>query len=226
MPLQRAGIAATAACAAVFSAFFAAGSSAQSGSTSPGAPAGASFDELYRLGHQTAAGVETLTASFTETTTSSLLARPLVSQGTLAVERPSRVVLRFNDPEPRVIVIDGDRMTTVWPSRSLHQVSNVASLQNRIQKYLASGSSAELRSQFEIRLLDGGERPGNYEVTLIPKRRQIRETLTRLELWVQRRSFLLTAIRMTFAAGETKTMTFEDVALNVILPPGTFTVDR
>jgi outer membrane lipoprotein-sorting protein len=224
MRLQRVASASIAALAALlFSTLLPAGSLAQSGSPSTGA----SFDELYRRGYQTAVGVKTLTARFTETTTSSLLTRPLVTRGTLAVERPSRVVLRFSDPEPRVIVIDGDRMTTTWPSRNLHQVSNVASSQKRIQKYLATDSTAELRSQFEINLRDGGgERPGNYEITLIPKRRQIRDTLTRLELWVERTSFLLSAIRMTFATGDTKTMAFEDVGLNVTLAPGTFTVDR
>jgi outer membrane lipoprotein-sorting protein len=149
-----------------------------------------------------------------------------VAHGTLAVERPSRVVLRFTDPEPRVIVIDGDRMTTRWPSRNLHQVSNVASSQNRIQKYLASDSSAELRSQFEIELRDRGPRSGDYEIALVPKRKQVRETLARLDLWVGRTSYLLNSIRMTFATGDTKTMTFDDVGLNVALAPGTFAVER
>jgi outer membrane lipoprotein-sorting protein len=227
MRLQRVASASiTAYAALVLGAFLPAASLAQSRSASSGTSTGASFDELYRRGYQTSVGVKTLTARFTETTTSSLLARPLVAHGTLAVERPSRVVLRFSDPEQRVIVIDGDRMTTVWPSRSLHQVSNVASSQNRIQKYLASDSPEELRRQFQIEVRDGGERQGNYEITLIPKRRQIRDTLTRLELWVERTSFLLSAIRMTFATGDTKTMAFEDVGLNVTLAPGTFTVDR
>ncbi len=208
------------------SAFFPAAPSTQSGSPSPARQARESFDELYRKGHQTAAGIKTLTATFTETTTSSLLTRPLVTRGTLAVERPSRVAMRFTSPESRLILIDGDRMTTVWPSRDLHQVSNVAATQERIQKYLATDSPAELRRQFDITFIDGGERPGNYEIALVPKRRQVRDTLTRLDLWVERSSFLLSAIRMTFATGETKTMAFEDVMLNVPLEPGTFSIDR
>jgi hypothetical protein len=31
---------------------------------------------------------------------------------------------------------------------------------------------------------------------------------------------------MTFASGDTKTMAFEDVGLNVPLAPGTFTINR
>lgn len=202
-----------------------AGSSAQSG-PSPSTSTNESFDALYRHGHQTSAGIKTLTARFTETTTSSLLTRPLVARGTLAVERPSRVVLRYADPEQRVVLIDGDRMTMSWPSRKIRQVSNVSSAQDRIQKYLASESAAELRRQFEIELRDQRERPETYEVGLIPKRKQIRETTTRLDLWIDRSAFLLSSIRMTFANGDTKTMAFEDVALNVVLDPQTFSLDR
>ena len=201
-----------------------AASSAQSSSS--GASPRESFDELYRRGHQTGAGIQTLTARFTETTTSSLLTRPLVARGTLAAQRPSRVVLRFTDPDERVVLIEGDRMTMSWPSRNLRQVSNISSAQGRVQKYLANDSATELRRQFDIELRNPGERPGTYEVVLIPKRKQIRDTVTRLDLWVEPASFLLSAIRMTFASGDTKTMVFEDIAPNVALEPDTFSVDR
>jgi len=197
-----------------------------SGLSAQATPPGESFDELFQRGRQTVGGVKTLTARFTETTTSVLLTRPLVAHGTLAVERPSRVVLRFTEPDQRVVLIDGDRMTTVWPSRNLRQTSNIASSQARIQKYLATESAAELRKQFGITHRDSDERRGALEVTLLPKRSQIRDTLPRLDLWVDKTSFLLTAIRLNFATGDTKTMTFEDVALNVPLKPETFSIDH
>jgi outer membrane lipoprotein-sorting protein len=206
--------------------FLAVAFAAQSGSPTSSTPTRESFDELYRRGHKAVFGVMTLTARFTETTTSSLLTRPLVAHGTLAVQRPSRVVLRFTVPEERVIVIDGGAMTTTWPSRNLRQMTNVASSQNRIQKYLASDSSAELRRQFDISRREESERPGTYEFTLVPKRKQIQDTLARLDLWVEQSSFLLSAIRMTFANGDTKTMSFEDVVPNAALVPGTFSVNR
>jgi len=184
-----------------------------------------SFDDLYRRGHQTSAGIQTLTATFTETSTSSLLARPLVARGTLAVQRPARVAMRFIDPEQRVIVIDGDRMTTSWPARKLREVSNISSAQGRVQKYIAADSPAELRKQFDAELRDQSERPRTFEVTLLPKRKQIRDTMTRLDLWIGSSSFLLDGIRMTFANGDTKTIVFEDVVLNPALDAKAFAID-
>ena len=62
-----------------------------------------SFDELYARGQKVNAAIKTLTARFTETTTSSLLTKPII--GTRPAVRsngPSRVVLRYTDPDARV----------------------------------------------------------------------------------------------------------------------------
>jgi outer membrane lipoprotein-sorting protein len=185
-----------------------------------------SFDELYLRGQRANAAIKTLTARFTETSTSSLLTRPLVSRGRLAVERPARVVLRYSDPEQRVVLIDGNAMTMSWPSHNLRQTTDIRMAQGRIQKYFVNGSAAELRSQFEIEQDDGSDRPGTFHLTMVPKRKQIRETIVRLDLWVLRSTLLLDAMRMTFASGDTKMMTFDEVAPNATLEQGTFSIDR
>ena len=64
----------------------------------PAPPAPDLFDEIYARGRGIETSLKTVTARFTETTTSSLLSRPLVAQGTLAVERPSKIVLRYSEP--------------------------------------------------------------------------------------------------------------------------------
>jgi outer membrane lipoprotein-sorting protein len=181
------------------------------------------FDDLYQRGQRANAAIKTLTAHFTETTSSSLLTRPLVAHGTLAVERPSRVVLHYTDPELRAVLIDADRMTMSWPGRHIEQVTDIGAAQGRVQKYFVNGSAADLRRQFDIQTHDA---PGKVQVTMVPKRKQIRETLTRLDLWVDRSSLLLTAMQMTFANGDTKLMTFENVVPNAAIGPGTFALGR
>jgi outer membrane lipoprotein-sorting protein len=186
-----------------------------------------SFDELYARGQKANAAIKTLTARFTETTTSSLLTKPIVARGRLAVERPSRVVMRYVDPDARVVLIDGNKMTMSWPARNVTQVTDIGAAQGRVQKYFVNGTAAELRSQFEI---DDhgmtGDRPDLYFVTMVPKRKQIRASLAQLDLWVNRSSLLLSAMKMTFANGDTKTMAFEDVVPNATLEPGSFTLAR
>jgi outer membrane lipoprotein-sorting protein len=185
-------------------------------------PESSAFDELYERGQRANGGLKTLTARFTETTTSPLLTRPLVAHGTLAVQRPSTVVLRYDAPEARTVLIDDTRLLLSWPGRNIHRTQSIGRMQSRIQKYFVDGDPDELRKSFDITVTDAEERAGADHVVLVPKRKQIREGLTLLDLWIDRSSLLLSSMRMTFAGGETKLMTLEDVVPNAAIAPGTF----
>jgi outer membrane lipoprotein-sorting protein len=182
-----------------------------------------SFDQLHEQGQRRHAGMKTLTARFTETTTSALLARPLVARGTVLVERPSRVALRYSEPDTRIIVIDDKKLTSSWPTpRTL----DIATAMGRVQKQFIDGSAADLRREFDIDDTKALDTPGSYHVTMTPKRKQIRDAVAKLDLWVDHESLLLKTMRMTFPGGETKTMTFDDVVPNAPLPPGAFVLAR
>jgi outer membrane lipoprotein-sorting protein len=182
-----------------------------------------SFDEMYEQGQRRNAAMKTLTARFTETTTSALLVKPLVARGMVLVERPSRVALRYSEPDARVIVISDKTLTSSWPTA---RTLDIATTMGRVQKQFIDGSAADLRREFDIDDTRHSDTPGSYYVTMTPKRRQIRETMTKLDLWVDRESLLLETMRMTFAGGGTKTMTFEDVVPNALIPPGMFVMPR
>ena len=182
------------------------------------------FDELHARGQKQNAGLKTLTASFVETSTSPLLTRPVIARGTAIVERPGRVALRYTDPDARVVLIDGDRMTMFWPAASIRSVKDVGASQRRIQKYFVDSSPDELRSHFQVSAREADDPPGTFLITMVPKRKQILEGMTRLELWLDRTSLLLSSMRMTFPGGDTKLMTFTDVKPNAPIDPAWFTI--
>jgi outer membrane lipoprotein-sorting protein len=183
------------------------------------------FDEIYARGRGTETSLKTVTAHFTETTTSSLLSRPLVAQGTLAVERPSKVVLRYSTPELRTVLIDRGTLTLVWPSRAVRRQTDIASAQQRIDKYFLDKSPDELRRNFEITATDADDRAGTWRVTMVPRRKQIQQGISRLELWIDRTSVLLTAMRMTFPNADTKLMEFDTVVVNGPVDPKMFVTE-
>ena len=176
------------------------------------------FDELYRRGQQQNGNLRTFTAAFTETTTSTLLTRPLTARGTVIVERPGRVALQYTAPDERLVLIDGDRMTLSWPSRGLKQTKDIGAAQRRVQKYFVNSSPDELRGHFDVTAREAGDRPG-YLVTLVPKRKQIKEGLTRLELWIDPQTLLLSAMSMAFPNGDTKLMSYTEVTPNAAVDP-------
>jgi outer membrane lipoprotein-sorting protein len=189
-------------------------------------PARDLFDEIYARGRGIESSLETVTARFTETTTSSLLSRPLVAQGTLAVVRPSKIVLRYSDPEPRTVLIDQNRLTLVWPTRAVRQQTDIGAAQRRIEKYFLDKTPDELRRNFSIAATEADDRAGTWRVTMVPTRKQIQQGLTRLELWIDRTSMLLAAMRMTFPNADTKLMVFENVVVNGRVDPKVFSVEK
>jgi hypothetical protein len=60
---------------------------------------------------------------------------------------------------------------------------------------------------------------------MVPRRKQIQEGLSQLDLWVARTSLLLSAMRMTFPNADTKLMVFDDVVVNGPVDPKLFSID-
>jgi outer membrane lipoprotein-sorting protein len=132
------------------------------------------------------------------------------------------VALRYVEPDERLVLIDGDRMTIAWPSRGVRQTRDIGAAQKRVQKYFVDSSPGELRSHFEIAARERGGRGGGYVVALVPKRKQIREGLSRLELGIDAATLLLDSMDLTFPNGDVKRLTFTDVRPNAPIDPALF----
>ena len=185
-------------------------------------PAADLFDEIYERGRVVDASWKTLTASFVETSTSSLLAHPLVATGTLAVARPDRILMDYTEPDRRTVVINGNTLTLTWSARRIRTASDISATQRRIQKYFVSKTPQELRRHFSISARIAPERPGTWYLLLVPTEKRIQEGVTAIDLWVDRQSMLLAAMAMTFTNGDRKLLEFSDVRINPPLAPTIF----
>jgi outer membrane lipoprotein-sorting protein len=186
-----------------------------------------SFDAIYKRGQRLNADLRTLTAHFTETTTSNLLTRPLVASGTIAVERPSRVVLHYLEPDRRDVLIEGDLLTISWPARHIREVTNIATTNRRLQKYFVNSPPEKLRELFTITMHTGAEHwPHTYQITMVPTRKQIQEGLSKLDLWIDDTSMLLSEMQMTFPSGDTKLLRLDSIVINQPVDPSAFVAAR
>jgi outer membrane lipoprotein-sorting protein len=183
------------------------------------------FDDIYARSHGVEASIRTVTARFTEESTSSLLSSPVVSRGNLAVIRPDRVVMRYSDPAGRILLIDGDQLTLVWPSRGVRDRSDIGEARRRIDKYFVDKSPNELRRSFTIAAKIAPDHTNTWEVGMTPTRSQIRQGLTELTLRIDQSSLMLRTLRMQFPTGDTKTLTFDDVVVNGPVDQRMFTIE-
>lgn len=184
------------------------------------------FDQLFDRTLAKRQSIQSIRARFTETTVSSLLARPLVSHGIVVAAPPARVLMTYTDPERRIVLIDRKSLTVTWPDRGQRETIDIAQMQKRIDQYFTQATVAQLRGMFEIRAAADGVLRDTDRVDMVPKRKQIRQGLERLELWIDRETLMLAQMRMVLADGDTKTIRLEDVAVNVPITDDTFRVPR
>ena len=181
------------------------------------------FTEIYKRGSAKQKVMKTLRGRFVETTTSTLLTKPIVARGTVIAAAPSRVRMTYAEPEAKTLTMDGKTLTIVWAGRNERQQINVTDIQKRIDQYFTTASVKDLQSMFEIAARPDATMRDHDLVEMTPKRKQISQGLARLEIWIDRTSDLLTQMRMTFPSGVQKTIALDDLEINVPVTDAMFT---
>ena len=182
------------------------------------------FAELFERGRVKQQSMKSIRATFTETTTSSLLVKPIVARGTIIAAPPARVLMTYIEPEPKVLTIDAGTLTVLWPRRAEQEHIDIRETEKRIDQYFTNAGIDDLRKLFDITAQEDATIRRAYRIEMTPKRKQIKQGLEQLALWIDRDSDMLVQLRMAFPAGDRKTIALEDVTLNVPIPSDTFQV--
>lgn len=180
--------------------------------------------DLFRRGRAAQASTNSVAASFVETTTSSLLREPLVARGTLIAAKPLRVLMTYTSPTAKTIRLDETKLIVAWPGRSDREEVDIADMQRRVQKYFVDASENELRKSFEITLSSDRALDDAYRLDMIPKRKQIRDGLVALRIWIDRTRLVMVKMVMEYPGGDSRTLELHDIQLNVPITDRTFTL--
>jgi outer membrane lipoprotein-sorting protein len=184
------------------------------------------FTELHERAREVERNLVTLRADFVETTESDLLVEPVIESGKMIAARPIRVLLRYEKPEKRLLLIDGDQLLMVWPERARSERMPIAKIQQTVDKYFYQASEKELRGQFDIHVTLDPELPGTSLIEMIAKRKQIQKGLERLELWVEDRTLYMVKMRLVYPGGAgSKTIELSNLLANVPVEDEEFRVE-
>lgn len=180
------------------------------------------FDEIHARVKAVDATRHSIRARFTQTTLSSLLVKPAVSKGTVLAEKPSQLLMTYTSPERKTIVMDGTRVV-VKPERGPVEQTDVTEIMKKVNHYFVNATPAELRKSFTVRAFEDPEmKPAAWQIDLVPRRKQIKQGLEHLQVWITKEPIQLAQIRMTFPGGDSDTITIEDAQVNVPIPPHAF----
>lgn len=190
-------------------------------SAAPAAAGGVHGTEIERLLRQIAGAqkrVDTLEASFRQEKTSGLLAAPEVSLGTFVFSRPNRAVWRYEKPKAIEMLVSDGWLTTWYPELNRAERVEVKRYEERIFRYLGAtaGAIADLDSYFEFRLVNVKAEP-YYTLILTPKNERVASRVRRMEVRVDRASYLTTALDYTEGDGDRTRYEFSDIRVNAPL---------
>jgi outer membrane lipoprotein-sorting protein len=184
----------------------------------PAAMAAVRGTEIERILQQVGAAqkkIDTLEASFKQEKTSGLLAAPETSTGTFVFSRPNRAVWRYESPAPIEMLVRDGWLTTWYPELGRAERIEVKRYEERIFRYLGAtaGAIADLDAYFDFRLENVKAKP-YYTLILTPKSERVARRVRRIEVRVDRQSYLTTALDYTEGDGDRTRYEFTDIRVN------------
>lgn len=171
--------------------------------------------------------IRTLRARIVETRELAVLEKPEVLRGTLYFSRPGRVRWEYDWPERRVYVLADGELRGLIPSQKRAERLDISRRQDRIERMLALGQSAEdLRREFRIdRVEQDTTDAAADELRLVPRSRRVRRRVQELRLWVDRETGLLDRIRVVTGGGDIVTLEITEIEVNPELSASLFRLE-
>lgn len=184
------------------------------------------LDALFaRVKHQQSQ-LRSLEAEFVQHKTSELFVNQEEARGTFSFLAPDRVRWEFTEPNPMVVVIDEERMTTWYQDMGEVDVMRVGQYSEKVFKYMgASGSLDTLLDYFQVRVTfpEDGSEP--YRMTLDPRYPRIAKRIEVMDLWIDREHYVPVRLRYVEPDGDSTEYRFRDVRVNPEISPERFELD-
>ena len=193
----------------------------------PAAPAPAQggrqdANETLRRVEQTAAGIRTLEADFTQSLRVPLLNTNQTSAGKLYQRKPDRFLMRFTQPAGDVMVADGRYFWIYYPSSDRTQVVRTSIAEG--------GEQADFQKQFLsnatdrfVATLNGEEAVAGrqtWALTLVPKRESPYKVI---RIWVDREDYLVRRFEMTEENNSVRRVELRNLKVNGPVADALFT---
>ena len=188
-----------------------------------GAIRGTEIERVLREISSAQQKVQTLQADFRQEKSMSLLAGSDVSTGTFIFSRPDRVLWDYQAPRKLEMLISEGWLTTYYPELGKAERVEVRRFEERVFRYLgaAAGAIDDLDRYFNFRLVDAEASP-TYTLELTPKSSRIAKRVRKIKVWIDRESYLTTALEYEEGDGDLTSWQFTDIRVNQPVPDSRF----
>jgi len=192
----------------------------------PGPARAGDLEDVLVAFDEAQASVQTLSASFVQTTINSMLKLPITAEGRFFMTKPDAIRWEYSTPEEMSFVIANERYTGYYPARKTAEKKNVQRYSKKIFRYFGMGQkSTELTKSYDIRLAEPQPDSERYHVLILePKKRRARKKVDEVRFWLDEKSYLPVKVEYLGSDGSTRLVEFTEISVNPDLSASIYNV--
>lgn len=171
----------------------------------------------------TYAQTKTLRADFKQTTASRMSDRERLGSGTMVLAKPGLMRWDYTEPDQQVFVCDGDTISMYFAKEKQMMVTPAKEYLESDVTYAFFTGKGDIQRDFTVvgpEEEDIVEPVANYQLKLTPK--QGHPQIDFINLWVDRKTFLLQRLKVTDKFGTVTDLVFSKVTTNQEAPATLF----
>ena len=181
-------------------------------------------DALARM-REAQHATKSMSSEFRQVKEDALFAEPSIQSGHFAFQNPDKFRWDYEKPERVVVVATKDSFQRYLPDQKLLRQLDLAKNRRRVFNYFGIGSDVEvLQRHFDMKRVADAAHADTVKLELRGKRRRVQKRLALLEMWLDRKTWIPSMIKVTMADGGTTLWEFNDVKVNPALAPETFAI--
>lgn len=179
--------------------------------------------EVAKTIQATYAKTKTLRADFKQSTTSRMSDRERLGAGTMVLAKPGLMRWDYKEPDQQVFVCNGDKISMYFAKEKQMMVTPAKEYLESDVTYAFFTGKGDIQRDFTVagpEEEDIVEPLTTYQLKLIPKAGH--PQIDFINLWVDRKTFLLQRLKVTDKFGTVTDLVFSKVATNQEVPAALF----
>lgn len=189
------------------------------------------FAEILSRMNDAAKHLKTVTAHLDYTTVTILVNDKSTESGEFLLRNPKKpeILIRFDTPDPKIILLKGSKAEVYLPKINRVQVYNLERQSGLVQQFLLLGFGSEvsdLKRAYEVKFTGEEELDGETAAVLelVPRDPSVAAQLTKVQVWISEDSWLPIQQKFFEPSGDYLVARYQDIKVNRALPASAFSL--
>jgi outer membrane lipoprotein-sorting protein len=174
------------------------------------------FRQLARVGNE----VEDFSADFIQEKRISLFRKEIVSHGAIQFKRPDKVLIEVFDPDPSLMIVEGNSLWLYFKRERVAQRYSVAG--NPVLKRFLAILNNPFKGEWG-RVTTMSEEDDSVVLDVIPG--EAEAIFSKITFWVSTQDWLIRRLALYEKSGDVTILSYENIRVNTGIPDSRFRVD-